>query len=1023
VFGCNGSTELASQAIEWAVDPNGDGNFADRVDVINMSLGSDFGYEGDATSVAANNAVLAGVIVVASAGNDGDSTFITGSPGTAARVISVASSVDATDILDGFRENAPTARTLPASVSVAYNWAGMAVPATADLVYPPTQRNGCQPFDAGNQALISGKIVLLDYECGSTTSGANLVAAGAIGGILIDSSEVFDLSITGRSEIPIVSTPKSVGDMLKAELVGTVNVTLDKQYMASVPYTDPRMIDTVSTFSSRGPRRDGSALKPDISAPGQGIFSVGALTGSQGANISGTSMAAPHIAGSMALLRQLHPEWTVEELKALAMNTAVNNLRSDLPASAALFAPMRVGAGRVDLPRAATSNVVAYTPENSGLVSLSFGSVEAVGATTATRQIKIDNKSATPVTYNLAYVPSTTIPGVSYRLSAPSVTIAGGSSATVDVTMTADPTKMKHVHDPTLSETQAYGSSQLGRLWLSEASGYLALTKSGFSASGFTAWIGGDQENPPIDSGVTATAIFTYTSASGKLDYAIDFTSPIVLTMAHVHKAAAGLNSPVSIALATGDNTFGPGDPLIGSLTLPAADRAALLKGELYVNFHTAAHPDGLIRGQIVPALADTALRLPVYANARPASNMAAAGTIDMRSPAVTSGSLTLSGNGVNTGTNYPYDITSLVSALELQYSSPNEPESSPDNDEADLAYVGVASDISSTAYFTETKIFFGVATHADWSTPNQVEFDIYIDTNRDGTDDFVLFNSNLGFQSGGDQNDLLVTFLVNLDTNGIKIQDHVNGRSPGDQDTAVFNNNVLVLPAYAADLGLTAANTRFNYRVETYSQDATGTEPSAGGAIDGKIDQTGKLTYDAAHPGIDTSEGFAGAPIHRDLPGEKITLTYDRAAFVAAKSTGVLLLHHMNVRGDRAEVLIAKPLLSVVGANKGKPGSYFNLEAQGFVPQEDVRIAVGDRTVLTRKADAEGRVPFVLFFAANAAPRSYTITATSAAQAAQSAQAQVTIDTAAPLLPRPGNSTLPVVNALPTLYLPLVRR
>jgi subtilisin family serine protease len=119
-----------------------------------MSLGSDFGSESDSTSVAANNAVQAGVIVVASAGNDGDSTFITGSPGSAARVISVASSVDATDILDGFRENSPTARTMPASVSVAYNWAGMAGPVTADLVYPPTQSNGCQPFDASARAML-----------------------------------------------------------------------------------------------------------------------------------------------------------------------------------------------------------------------------------------------------------------------------------------------------------------------------------------------------------------------------------------------------------------------------------------------------------------------------------------------------------------------------------------------------------------------------------------------------------------------------------------------------------------------------------------------------------------------------------------------------------------------------------------------------------------------------------------------------------------------------------------------------
>jgi hypothetical protein len=251
----------------------------------------------------------------------------------------------------------------------------------------------------------------------------------------------------------------------------------------------------------------------------------------------------------------------------------------------------------------------------------------------------------------------------------------------------------------------------------------------------------------------------------------------------------------VTVALATGDNTFGPGDPLIGSVTLPAADRAALLKGELYLNFHTAAHPDGEIRGQVVPALADTALRPPVYANARPASDMRATGTVDPINPANSSATLTLNGTGVNTGSSYPQDIVSLVSAFELQYSSPNEPASSVDNDEADLAYVGVASDVTSTSTFTETQISFGLATYADWSTPNQVEFDIYIDTDRDGTDDFVLYHTNLGQLRLDDQNDLVFALLKNLKTGDIAIEDYVNGVWPNSRDTAIFNNNVLVLP------------------------------------------------------------------------------------------------------------------------------------------------------------------------------------------------------------------------------------
>ena len=43
----SGSTDVTSQAIEWAMDPNGDGDMSDHLDVINMSLGSPFGEPAD----------------------------------------------------------------------------------------------------------------------------------------------------------------------------------------------------------------------------------------------------------------------------------------------------------------------------------------------------------------------------------------------------------------------------------------------------------------------------------------------------------------------------------------------------------------------------------------------------------------------------------------------------------------------------------------------------------------------------------------------------------------------------------------------------------------------------------------------------------------------------------------------------------------------------------------------------------------------------------------------------------------
>ena len=109
--------------------------------------------------------------------------------------------------------------------------------------------------------------------------------------------------------------------------------------------------DVVSEFSSRGPRQGDLALKPDLAAPGFSISSAYAGSGTEAITFSGTSMATPHIAGVMALLKQLHPTWSVEQLKALAMNTANHPVFAGTNKTPPLVGPGRVGAGRVDAAR------------------------------------------------------------------------------------------------------------------------------------------------------------------------------------------------------------------------------------------------------------------------------------------------------------------------------------------------------------------------------------------------------------------------------------------------------------------------------------------------------------------------------------------------------------------------------------------------------------------------------------------------------------------------------------------------
>ena len=93
VFGDTGSTRVTVDAIDMA--------FNDGMDVINMSLGSVFGKEDDASAVASTNVAKAGMIVVASAGNNGPNQYITGAPAAGTGAISVAAS-DANQQFPGF---------------------------------------------------------------------------------------------------------------------------------------------------------------------------------------------------------------------------------------------------------------------------------------------------------------------------------------------------------------------------------------------------------------------------------------------------------------------------------------------------------------------------------------------------------------------------------------------------------------------------------------------------------------------------------------------------------------------------------------------------------------------------------------------------------------------------------------------------------------------------------------------------------------------------------------------------------
>ncbi len=144
---------------------------------------------------------------------------------------------------------------------------------------------------------------------------------------------------------------------------------------------------TIASFSSSGPTPVSLRLKPDVVAPGSSILS--SEPGGWG-ELSGTSMATPHVAGAAALLLQRHPDWTPLQVKA-ALTVTARPVRN----GTANVAPTRSGAGLVDVA-AADTPLVHPTP-----TAVSFGLVRP--GSSLHREIALDDAGGGAGTWAVGY--------------------------------------------------------------------------------------------------------------------------------------------------------------------------------------------------------------------------------------------------------------------------------------------------------------------------------------------------------------------------------------------------------------------------------------------------------------------------------------------------------------------------------------------------------------------------------------------------------------------------------------------
>jgi subtilisin family serine protease len=782
VFGCDGSTNVTAQALDWALDPDGDGDFSDHLDVVNLSLGSDYGAPDDPDSLFVRKLNASGVLTVFSAGNGGDLYDIGGSPGSTPEALTVASTRDAYVLRDAVEVTAPAnlAGPKPGQYSQSFNYEGVSVTGQVVRLSDPNNADGCLPFSAADRAAAAGKVVWLEWDdndatrrCGSAGRANNASNAGAIGALFTSQLEHFNAGIAGNAVIPVLQLTGSATAQLRPAVgTGALVVRLGGDLTTSLPTSDPSITDTPSSFTSRGVR--GPVVKPDVAAPGDTIASALVGSGNKIMVNSGTSMAAPHVAGVAALVRQVHPDWTPAEVKAAVMNSA----GADVKADGKTYAPNRVGAGRVDGKAAVENQVLAFVEDAPGAVSASFGVVEVAKPVELTKTIKVVNKSTKWVDYTVGYEAVTQIPGVRYELSANTVRVSPRGVARVKVALKIDdPKALRKTVDPTVEPLHL----DVPRQFLADASGRVVLTpKSGSSV----------------------------------------------------------------------------------------------------------------------------ALRVPVYSAPKPVADIAAPNGVKANGQG--QAVLNLTGRGLNQGA-----YQSLVSVLELQASSPRLPECRRNvttnctlNDTAkggDLRYVGAASTAPlarAQGNPEEALLAFGVATWSNWYNlgSNTVPF-VDIDTDGDGAFDYEVYATKLT------DTDLLVAATVDLRTGATVDLQGVNGQF-GDVDTNVFDTNVVVLPVLLSALGIDASadTSRISY------QAGVAGFYLAPGSSDGLVDSIpGRLSFDPLKPGLWVQGGGDAALSYQARPGTALVVNRDAAALAADGADSLLVLHHHNATGDRADVVKVK--------------------------------------------------------------------------------------------------------------------
>ncbi|WP_077329336.1 S8 family serine peptidase [Virgibacillus siamensis] len=439
--GGRGTSVQVIAALEQAVN--------DGADVINLSLGNTVNGPDFPTSVAVNRAVEKGVTVVIANGNSGPDTWTVGSPATAAKAISVGAAANPQKVPYLYET------LLDKKISIALM--------AGSVPWDFTTDHQIAPFPEKN---VRGKIALIKrgkvpfHELAEQAEEAGAIA------VLIYNNEkgTFQGSIDNGEDpigIPVASISKRDGEWL-------LQHAKKKHFYMETNYATTKL--NIAPFSSRGPVTVNWDLKPDVSAPGTNILST--VPGGY-MELQGTSMAAPHVTGTVALIKEAHPKWTTAQISGALKTTAQRIKHHGKPIS-----PIVQGMGEIQPKAAINTTSILYNP------LLSYGKITSYKQS-KTIHLKIENTSShgQQYTFNIPKKQQ----GITWQLPL-SFTIPKGETRTVPVELSINSSLLgKGIHQGWLTLKQGEKAYQLPYMFINQTAEYPKAMGFSFSLKPFSA--------------------------------------------------------------------------------------------------------------------------------------------------------------------------------------------------------------------------------------------------------------------------------------------------------------------------------------------------------------------------------------------------------------------------------------------------------------------------------------------------------------------------------------------------------